>query len=702
MKKIRKIVIVLCALIFLSSLAILQPIVRQAIISLAEYFLHKQLVRKFWMAVLNKWAIQGVVFSVVVFVLAAYLFYQPRFTDIFVSQKSYSHEKWFLVNLGLSVILSFLYVGFFFNKAFPLTEGWYSVFAKYINSGKIPYRDFDFHFTPLYAYIIAFITKLFGYDIIVLRCLGIVVFIGITVAAYLIFSKLFGPTVSMISSVVAVIFMQSELPQIFYDYIRFYDLFTYLALLFLLIFLDKNSANKPSRYLLVFLTGIFASIAFLIRQNSGAIVAFYILLLLLFYLIVSKQKKRIFLFVYAVSIIIPIIVLLLFMAASHSLTLFIESIAAVALSSKGGLFVVLFAWIPRYFSAVINSLIVIIVLFLFLMLFYFCNKPSFQKQVEWKKHDIITSFSFFFLFLIILFGCFFYPVSQGKEIWFSSLPVIVYTISISFFVIMLYNLTISKRPVVDKTSFGWSFLALTGFVIAVGYGSGTSAGLSEGQTALAAGTIVAVFLSLSYNKFMFPIRMALFIGTLYVLFNIFNFKMNVPYTWWGLTEDNIRTASRKIDVPYMNGIYVSPSKEMVVEGVVNDINRYSISGDDVFIFPHIPIFYMLTEKYPKTFTTVQWFDVSSPKAVDDDMVFLKSNRPNVIVLCHIPEGVKEGHEKLFANGNKSSLRKMQEALYNMIGSDEYFVVNEYLQMQSAANNGISGDYKITVYARLRN
>ena len=69
----------------------------------------------------------------------------------------------------LVVIASGCYAGILFNQIAPYAEGWSTYYAQCINSGNLPYKDFDYLFPPLYIYLIAFITKLFGYKLIVLR-----------------------------------------------------------------------------------------------------------------------------------------------------------------------------------------------------------------------------------------------------------------------------------------------------------------------------------------------------------------------------------------------------------------------------------------------------------------------------------------------------------------------------------------------------
>ena len=86
--------------------------------------------------------------------------------------------------------------------------------------------------------------------------------------------------------------MQSEVSNVFYDYIRFFDFLTYAAGLFLLVYvsgLGLPSARGPTWA--ITLTGLCSGAALLIRQSSGAIDAIYIVVLLTA-LTVAFGRKR--------------------------------------------------------------------------------------------------------------------------------------------------------------------------------------------------------------------------------------------------------------------------------------------------------------------------------------------------------------------------------------------------------------------------
>ena len=78
-----------------------------------------------------------------------------------------------LICCSIVILLSGVLAAFLADKTLPSAEGWYSYYAKCINQGQIVYKDFEYLFTPLYMYIIAAFTRVFGYSIFALRIFGI-------------------------------------------------------------------------------------------------------------------------------------------------------------------------------------------------------------------------------------------------------------------------------------------------------------------------------------------------------------------------------------------------------------------------------------------------------------------------------------------------------------------------------------------------
>lgn len=146
--------------------------------------------------------------------------------------------KRYYIFMVLTIAVAIFYVALMCNKTMPFAEGWYTYYAQLINEkGLLPYKDFEYLFSPLYIYFIAFVTRFFGYDILTLRCVGILMFAIIALGVYLFITEIVGRKkawIAAITSVTAVMYLQSEAVQIFYDYIRLMDIFAVFTVLFLI------------------------------------------------------------------------------------------------------------------------------------------------------------------------------------------------------------------------------------------------------------------------------------------------------------------------------------------------------------------------------------------------------------------------------------------------------------------------------------
>lgn len=597
----------------------------------------------------------------------------------------------FLAGLAGTVLVCGTYVAIVGNKGFPVTEGWWSVFAKYINEGKLPYRDFELLFTPVYTYIIAGITAVFGYDLIVLRIVGLLLFVGIAVMAYLIFSRLFKPYIAMVGACLTALFMQLELCYIFYDYSRFYDFFTLLSCFFLMVYV--SSCNQPSKRKFswsVTLCGLFSSIAMLIRQPH-VIVVTYIVVLLVFFTIILDNKKALLVNLanYLVSLLLPVAVLLAIMVSNGSLSNFLRMTTTDAIAAKGGIRVELFAWIGRAVPYVLSKKGTIAVLLAVLLVNNFLYTHC-RKCKENKVEDTFWGILFGVLVLLGVLLCYRYVQFSLALDAFRTLqtPYSLYAVVVLVFVYTFLCLLRYNNLDTAQQKFFLLFFTLTGMVIAIGYGSGTSGCLVEGQTALALGTIFATILSLSRYRFGKPMKLIVLALSVCMCLSFVGYKYVHPYWWWGLTEPDIRQATETIDLDYMNGIKVSLKTKTAVEGIANTITKNSKKGDNVFTFPHIPIFYLLTDRYPSTFTLVQWFDASSDYRVKADIQNIEQYPPKVIVIGQVPDFAIAAHESGFRGGKYSGLRLMMEALETFVLENNYRYSDTYT---------LDTDYQFKVY-----
>jgi hypothetical protein len=599
-----------------------------------------------------------------------------------------------LAGLTGTVIFCGTYAAIISNRTFPVTEGWWSVFAKYINEGKVLYRDVELLTTPAYAYLIAGVTATFGYDIIVLRVVGVLLFIAIAAIAYLIFVRLFSPGIAVVATCLTALFMQSEVNNVFYDYIRFFDFFTFAATLFLLVYvsgLGRPSARGVSWA--VTLSGLCSGAAILIRQSSGVVDAVYIVVLLAAFIFALDHKRDALLNLanYVISLLIPVAAAVGVMMSNGSFVGFLEATTGRALAAKGGVFVVLTGWLDRTVTAMIAQVGPIALLVYLLVISGLLFARRHQETVAGTIRMASRSMFFFSAAFVGILLCFTQEPLAGA---FASLDSFlgaeaIYAVVVLLFAGSLWSLRGGGRLGPEHRPLQLQSVALTGLTVAMGYGSALSSGLSRGETSLALGTIFGTVLFLGRGRvgsFMnsFAVGLAVLLCVSFA-----SYKFEHPYAWWGLEEPSTYVATEKVGLPLLTSIRVSNETRVAIEGVAHAITASSQVGDNVFVFPNIPIFYLLTNRYPRTFTLVQWFDFSSRGALASDTDRIKKDPPRVIVIADVPGDVYDAHEFLFDSGQKSPTRQMRDALRALISEKHYRLVGNFI---------LNGDYPISVWA----
>ena len=94
-----------------------------------------------------------------------------------------------------------------------------------------------------------------------------------------------------------------------------------------------------------------------------------------------------------------------------------------------------------------------------------------------------------------------------------------------------------------------------------------------------------------------------------------------------------KISQAKYSLPYeqLRYIQVDKSTANLFETVKNVIDSKSI-GNDLYLFPNIPIFYELHYKLPLTRNIVQWFDVITQKKMEREILDIKELQPNLVVM----------------------------------------------------------------------
>ena len=167
-------------------------------------------------------------------------------------------------------------------------------------------------------FFIALITKIFGYKVIILRIVGIIFFCLIGTFVYLSLKELFNEEIAVIATITSVMYMQSEVVQVFYDYVRMMDIFSCAATYFLIKAIKNDDRKK---YFI--LAGIATSLFILTKQNMGLLFWIYSIILICSVSLVLRRSVKEKLIYFITGSIVPIFITIIFMLINGSLIPFL-------------------------------------------------------------------------------------------------------------------------------------------------------------------------------------------------------------------------------------------------------------------------------------------------------------------------------------------------------------------------------------------
>ncbi len=575
-----------------------------------------------------------------------------------------------------ATLICALYAGFLANKTFPPTEGWYSYYAYLINEqGAVPYLDFELLFPPLYVLVIALFTRVFGYEILALRVLGVVFFALLGLVGALIFERLTKNTLmGLLGGVLAAAVVQSEAVQIFYDYIRLMDLCVFAAVYFFLRYFEKERGGEKAA-----LAGtVFAVLAALCKQSSGLVFLLFCFAAVAFFVILEKsgwQGARLLLWMGGVAL-LTLTPMVGYLVSKGALGAFLRSGFVSSLGAKGGggVLSLLFGWIARSAAALGKGLLVILLLAVLLVLWERLRRryPARTLRREWHCDRRTVAMVTVVLIALALLP-FLLPVwgellSLGP---FELLQYVVFLCCVLLFAALgLYG--VWKRESVASLDCVWrKYLFLSGTVVALGFSVGMSGGLVRSQLALGYSLILLLlfFLAARYRR---TLACYLVLGVmLWQTAGAFALKVRSTYNWWGLSTGNYYEQTYTTEVPLLRGLRMSKDYAQMYDNIWHAVRSHSTQDEPIFVFPHMPVLYLALERPRATSTAVQWFDVASDAAVRSDIERLRLDPPRVLVLCHIDSYVIESHERAFRGGNESGLSQMQAFLSEFVVSEGY-------------------------------
>ncbi len=591
--------------------------------------------------------------------------------------------------IGLGIVLAVigLYNALMFDRYLPLSEGWFSVYARCILDGAIPYRDFHFFLPPVYPYMIAGFTGVFGSGLIGLRILGVGITLSIAAMLFLLYSRLFSARVACIAAIVTVVYYQSDVTFIGYNFLNVLHLLALCGTLLICKYFDhdnrspESAAGRRAAAMLLGAGSLFA-LAFLIKQSDGL----FVLLASFAAVAASAYARDGFrrglgtLAVYSAGVLLPMLVLLIWLISTGTMASFLDQVFRGASSSKGGLAAILFNWIPRLFTrANIGGLAATIAALAALRLYsmpggFMLGRAGNGKGSAMSPATPGTVVRFTAILALFSAGILVPFWSSGISQGLCDNSVFNFTyervLLISGFTGCLLLLCVFLVRMVrrEEGSHRDSFI-VSAVSLGILWGTSTSAALGNMGMLMGLGLLVGVLLSIPSLFRRTRIAIVLLCASL-VLF-LSSRKYIEPYNWWGLDQSDIRETSMSVQAPYLGGFVLSPQASRIYLDVTAIVRENTGPQDRIYTFPNIPIFYLLTERHPDTFGIVSWFDVEPDRFALADARSLQESPPEAIIYLDVPEFVWEGHEEGFRGGNMSGQRTIQKVIEELTSSDLY-------------------------------
>lgn len=597
-----------------------------------------------------------------------------------------------LVVIGLLVYYQSMYAFSFF----PITEGWFSLYAKLVREGYIPHRDFSLLMPPLYTLHLAMIQSLFGESIWVLRVVGVGVTCGIGVTLWALISRFFSPWISAFAASVGIIYYQTGNAFIGYDFTQFLTLYLLLGGWLLTVDLQwiKKAETSPLWKRASFFAGMCLAAAILTKQSNGGIAGF---VLSVTYTFIVFRIQRPYSAIHsiaslglgAICIFSPIVI---WLAANGAFYDFIQQVFFSAMAAKGGGQKIFTGWVFGVFNqdsypAGVKALAKIMV-----NLTILCAGPSIMLAVlfSYLRRNQTLNISYLWglkwtklaAALISLLGMIGIVIIVAES-YSSTRPLL--TGQLKEQAMLIYNMAILMSIHLYAIGFAIgliclafipservaSFVMLFALGIGLTMGNGSSAGLSEISAFVGLAITISFLMTIAMPAIvpsLIPVALSLLLTSFLV-----DKKFSEPYSWWTVKAPAIRTDKCERGEGLLKGLCVDSDNQNKINSLILEIEKNTNEADELYVFPHMPIFNLMSNRAPFDNMVVSWFDFTSVDRARHLITSLETRPPKAILIARLDESVFSTHEMLFNAGKASVQREIVRAIDSQLAAGLFYI-----------------------------
>jgi hypothetical protein len=603
----------------------------------------------------------------------------------------------------------------YFNRYAPITEGWFIAFAKLMQSGQKPYQDFELLLPPLYTLQTLAFREIVGDNLFWFRLAGLPVTVGIGLALYKILEVFFDRWVCAFAAAVATIFYQSGVAFIGYDFTQFLTLYQIVGFLFVLRFWSVQHLNTfvSNRYL--YLAGVFLGLAILTKHSNGGVTAAFVIMttgtvVLRFSSFSLAFRRGCWM---AVGILSPFLPIAVWLTYQGLWTGMIANTGPDALQAKGGASLVFGAWINLLLHGggnFNNSRLFLGLIALSSTIFcisaagILTRRASFaampvsscpQQEVEAPEVPHINEASQILLLLgmaglagIALLLRF------GSRQWFEWIIHVGNTTASliapgAFYLYVIGAIIAGAGSLWRRSVCSTNWFLLLSFGVGLMFANGTSSqSLSEISTFVGLAIFVAAFLTLgtTTSAALLP-TLLLFTGLSAYCFAL---KFEAPYAWWQVKTARVTQTICEPTSEVMNGLCFDPGEMAKINSIVDEIQKRTNPNDPIYVFPHMPIFNLISGRPPFANAVESWYDFMSDRQANKVADQLLLDPPKIIVFARLPDEVADTHEMYFRPNNPLGQRRIVQAIGQLLDRN---MIKAVLDVPAL------NDVEIVVYAR---
>jgi hypothetical protein len=551
------------------------------------------------------------------------------------------------------------------NRYLGITnEGWYQFFGKQILQGRVPYRDFYMFVPPGQLFRMGVLTSIFGDRVVVPELFGFAGAMVMALTLYVWMVRLFPVFwVTLATVCTTAIYLRSSGEPLSGLQLNC-NLLPLLALAAASFALDSNAGSGT-----LFLTGLFAGIAFVTKQTAG--VAIFSLGIIVPTLIAARSHARAGLRAatfFAIGWAIPVCLTCFWLLRNGAFDNFVDDVYVHGPSSKGSLSSLLarqaHAILGNKYQQLSVFVAVVVVLFAGLLLRFIDRAADGGDRPLSKQRKIFAVCGFGVVAIALTIYAQHWPGPMQLRLhrldfFFTAVPCYVGELG-SLALLIFYASQLVRRRL---TAYEEQLLlaAWTSFVCAYLFSFSWPTGKMILPPAFPF-VVAFIFSRLPSGKFTSLAKGAAVVLAFVCVAVMAGSKMREPYFWADWQEGDALRATVALDFPELRGIRVTPETASFLRRIVSDIQEHSRPVDPIAEFPTMPILYTLAHRTPMTFAYIHYIDVTPDYIYRQDISRLEQTPPAVIVFIGRSESeIKEG-EINFRNGRRSGERNLWESL----------------------------------------